>query len=412
MIQGLFYASLVWLSFDRLYEVEIGVVSFTGFYLAIIVLSVLASIQVAIGRSRFRWTPVDSAIAAVGVLYLPSTLLSDDYMTAGFLAFRGIFIPVLTYFVAKALLQTDAQIRRAIFAYSAGLAVLSAVAVVQLVSTGERPIPLGQDPVSVASLAGLPLMIGLFSGQQLANRRWRVLLVAAGGLGVMVSLTRAYWIFAVLSPFVFRLFRKRKAFQLTLGMFVVSLLATLVVTLSWSSYFGDARVNFHETRGIERILNWEHWRVSMDQRIQYMYKPSLESFLESPLLGNGLVVQEGVKTTTHNFHLEWLESGGMLGYLAFVSIYLLSFFGLSKDEAAHDRLLIAIGLATFALLLSGLTNGVMHSVIPICLMLNLGMASARSSTRTSGARSPTFGTLHSPSSSTAIREIRSLRRII
>jgi O-antigen ligase len=215
----------------------------------------------------------------------------------------------------------------------------------------------------------------------------------AGLIGVAVSLTRAYWLVVVFTPMFFWLFVRRKAFLVALGAILVSFVLTIGMSTTWSGVFSDARVDFSETRGVNRVLNFDHWRQSMDGRIRYMYRPSLDAFLEKPLFGNGLMVHKGMATTTHNFHLEWLESGGMFGYLAFAAGYLLHFAHLSRDRNATDTLQVSIGLATLALLLSGLTNGVMHSLIPICAMINFALASACASARKNDERVLSSGAL-------------------
>lgn len=374
MIQILLYLSLAWLPFDRLFEFEVGIVTFTGYYVAIISLFIIAAVQLIQGKSRFAWTAIDSAVAAVCFLYLPSTLLSSDYITAGFLAFRGIFIPTLTYLVVRILLQTEQQVRRAILSFCAGVILLTAAGLLEFLVTNIRPEPFGRDAVSVATMSVLPLMCGLYAGNHFAGRKLRALLIVGGALGVAVSFTRAYWVFVAFSPLFFRMFMRRKAFLLISAFLVATLLATLVIT-SQRNLVSRPTVEFGDTRGINRVLSLDHWRLSMYERVVFMYQPSIDAFLESPLFGNGLMVHKGQETTTHNLHLEWLESGGVFGYLAFSAIYLIHFAQLSRRGRA-DPLLCAMGLATFAVLVNGVTNGIMHSIMPTCVMVNLGLVSA------------------------------------
>lgn len=365
---------LAWLPFDRVYSVSIGFMTVTPYYVGIVLVFITTLVKVVFDRERFVVTATDFALGAVCFMYLCSTLLSDIPQTAGLLAFRAIFIPTLTYFVCKALLQDEEMLLRALNLFAVGIGVLAGAALVAFVISSERPEPFGRDGVAMASMAIVPLMVGLY-GVQRGHRLWRLVMIGGGLVAVGVSISRAYWIFVLLSPLFFRLFMRGRAFMVALAMLATSLLLTLWITTDASS-FATVRINNQEDHGIQRVLSAEHWKAAIYNRVVLMYAPSLEQFERRPIFGRGLYVAESQATTTHNLHLEWLESGGLLGYLAFAALYLTHFRNLSR-RARGDPMSSALGIASLAILINGITNGIMHSVMPTVAMMCLGLVAAR-----------------------------------
>jgi len=374
VIELLLVASLAWLPFDKTLVVDLGFITVTPYYIAIVFLFGVAVVRVVRRRVRFRVGGTDVAIVIVCVMYFCSTMLADRPRVAGLLAFEGIFIPTLTYFVSKALLATEGVMFRAIKGYGLSVLVIAVVAVLAFISNPERSEPFGRDGVALSSLAVLPLMIGLY-GLPNKSRALRGLLVAAGLIAIAVSIARAYWIFVLVSPVLFYLLLRGRAFMVGAAMLAVSFALTLAVTLD-KSLVEPVSISSREDQGIERVLNPNHWKAAIYNRVALMYEASVESFIESPFFGKGLFVPAYQATTTHNLHLEWLESGGVFGYLAFLAVYLAHFRQLSR-YGKGDALACAIGLASLGILVNGVTNGIMHSVMPTCAMLFVGLTAGR-----------------------------------
>lgn len=374
MIRALFLLCLAWLPFDKALAIDVGFMTITPYYVGIVVLSCLTVMQIVLDRERFRLTATDVALVIVCVMYLCSTLLSDLPRTAGLLAFNGIFIPTLTYFVSKTLLQDEAVLLRALAAFGVGVAILAFVALIQFVAFPERPKPFGQDGVSMSTLAVLPLMVGLY-GMPPRRKLVRAILVLGGVLAIGVSISRAYWIFVVISPALFWFFMRGRALLVSSAILFLSLVITLMVTLD-KSFVAPVSINYREDKGIQRVLDPDHWKAAIYNRAVLMYEPSMDSIKQHPIFGRGLYIAKYQQTTTHNLHLEWLESGGLLGYLAFLALYLAHFRYLSR-RGRGDALACAIGVASLGILMNGVTNGIMHSVMPTCAMLCLGLTAAR-----------------------------------
>ena len=129
-------------------------------------------------------------------------------------------------------------------------------------------------------------------------------------------------------------------------------------------------------RGIERVLNPDHWKQALYNRVKGMYQPSLDAFLSNPVVGQGLIVHTNQTSTTHNLHWEWLESGGVIGYLAYAGMF-LAFFWQTGRMRAQDGTSLAAAVAVFAVLVNGLTNGILHGVMPWCAMVYMGLSQAR-----------------------------------
>nr|MDA3868644.1 hypothetical protein [Gammaproteobacteria bacterium] len=105
------------------------------------------------------------------------------------------------------------------------------------------------------------------------------------------------------------------------------------------------------------------------------YRGGIDSFLASPIFGNGLFRGEYM-VTQHNFHVEWLQYGGMIGYILY-AVVLISHAIRMRRSAQRDHW-IAANLVTMILILANcVTNGLMHGVMPYVLFLLMGLNEAR-----------------------------------
>lgn len=77
----------------------------------------------------------------------------------------------------------------------------------------------------------------------------------------------------------------------------------------------------------------------------------------------------------HNFHLEWLASVGLVGYLLIIAFVVRHFEG-TRQLGAVKPYVTANLYFVLVVLLNGLTNGVMHGVMPYLMFISLGLTAA------------------------------------
>ena len=97
--------------------------------------------------------------------------------------------------------------------------------------------------------------------------------------------------------------------------------------------------------------------------------------MKHPILGTGLKPGR-VNVTTHNFHIEWLQYGGIIGGILGTGIF-LSFFLLNRSTIQKDPYRVAIFCIIAIVLMNCMTNGIMHGYRNIVIFGLIGMTEAR-----------------------------------
>ena len=352
-------------------QIEIGIVTFTPFFLGIGVTTFFVLGRSMLRIDRFGFGKLDLALTLLCLTYLVSTLFSDKLIESGFLAFRGIFIPVLAYFSIKGMVRMDSHSRQAIGFFVAGITIFGIFGIGQFTVTYERNLVLGVASIGLATFTVSAAYYLFFL------KWWRKLLGFIALLvcltAFLLSLSRVYLLIVLLSPWIFHFIRRGKGFHLFAVMMPVTLVATLLVTAAPDSF---KPLHYEQSKGetVVRITQLDYWKASLYGRA-ITYQESLRNFKENPFFGTGL--REGKYTvTTHNFHLEWLEYGGVVGYFLYASIFFVHFW--SAGKAARFDSIIAVNLLIIAtILFNAVTNGLMHGMMPYVAWICIGMNEAR-----------------------------------
>jgi len=173
----------------------------------------------------------------------------------------------------------------------------------------------------------------------------------------------------ILSPLFFALIVRGYARRLVVTMLVASLFGTLFFAATPELLSADvSQAERKSEQTIERLTNTRLWLNALRSR-GALYQEGLKRFLDAPVLGNGFSEPAqsvmGVRraATWHNFHVEWLEYGGILGYGAYLSL-LFVHFGRFRRLARQDRAVAANLLIIFILLTNGLTNSFTAGITP------------------------------------------------
>lgn len=365
------------------FKFEFGIITFSPFTMGIIVLGLAALFLVLLGRVRYRLERFDLVLAALCVFYMCSLLTSSNMVDGGYLAFHALFIPTLTYFVLRVFLSTPERLDLAFAFFAWGIGVFCLASLGHSLSTMERVSFLRVPPVSAATLAVAPLLFVLYSGRGL--NRSGLLLALTSLLTMVLSFSRMYFLLFALSPLIMAPIRRGKALKAFLYMLPVTLWLTVALAMSVPEEYVDSYWQYTRTVGIDkryredesgagRVLNPSHWKKTLEVRA-LLYRIGLENFLEHPLVGTGLY--QGKRTVTqHNFHVEWLEFGGIVGYLLTVLAF-AAYLGRMAAAAKKDSFLACCVLVVLVILGNALTNGFLHGFFPYIAFLAIGFSYAR-----------------------------------
>lgn len=368
-------AALTWLPFSvGAVTFEVGLVTFTVYIAAIFLLAPVAISVNVFGSSPFGFRIIDILILLLCGSYLTSTLFARDPMGAGYLAVHAVFIPVMSYYVVKSLIRSENDYRWCILSLAGGFSVFCVVALVAflLSGMGVRVRVLSRDAIAISTMSMTTLVVLTIAATTPLFFRGLGILAALGGLAA--SMARSYLVLLFVTPGIWRLVRSGHSTVLLAGFITVTLGGTLFLSTNSDLLVAKGWNPGHEN-GLERLTNIEYWKEGLHGRL-LTFRESLRHFESAPIFGTGLRPPDELGSTVHNFHLEWLEYGGLMGYLLCVGI-LLAHFASARALANTDPW--CAGNLTIILLLyaNGLTNGMMHGLMPYLLFILLGLDEAR-----------------------------------
>ena len=370
---GFLCAILAFLPFsNEFFQVEIGVITFNPYTLGFIVLSLVALYKILFNGYKYYFGYYDLIIIFICVIFLVSTIRSKTVLNSGFLAFHSIFIPVISYFVIRTLVRNEDEYRRCIFFLIGGISIFGIEALIRFIATQERVSTFSMHPIGTATMSITAIFYLAYSGWWKKAPGFLSLSIIFGAL--FSTLSRVYFVCVVVSPILYRVIRKGKGFLVILLMITL----TLILTLWLSFYPGMFKsINFEKTEGrntVARLININIWKEDFCHRA-FSYREGITNFSSAPVFGVGLYKGK-VYVTRHNFHIEWLEYGGIVGYLLYTGSFLLHFLSFSA-YATFDRF-IAINLLILLVILSNsVTNGFMHGIMPYIAFVIIGFNEAR-----------------------------------
>lgn len=344
-------------------QVEIGIITFSPYTMGVIGALCVAFAGVLFGQLRFRPVPEDLLALLLGFSFLLSTLGAKDITEGGYLAFHGVFIPIVTYFVVKILVRTPEQYRKIIIAFVAGITVFALYGLIQFALQPQRLKILNMSSISAAALMTSALIVVFYSGwwRHVLGKLTVLLLLPA----LVTTFARGYLVLLLLTPLFYVVFRRGRGVMFISVMLIGSLIGTLIFS-QMPGVFEPGNADRGAEQTAERLTDLDYWKQALYGRAIH-YAEGLEKFAESPILGNGFHMgsdKQGVRAIVwHNFHVEWLEYGGLMGYLLYILLLFVHFSGVSRRAKFYK--LVAVNLTVMVtILLNGLTNSFTAGLSP------------------------------------------------
>lgn len=356
---------------------EIGLITFNIYTIGMVLLFVASVGKVIISKHRIKFTSTDLFILLVSITFIISTILSDNLIESGYLAFNFIFIPVLSYFVIRVMISNDAEYHQTIGFFLFGITILGIVACFNYLTSYQRAEPFGIFAIGAASLLIVPIFY-IFYLSWHKNPYWLITLLIAIA-GFIVTFSRMLSLIVLLSPLLLYVIKKHKSVLLYSMFFILTFTITLLV-----SYNADLLKPKFDVRFIskkqdiikteKRIFDKTHLMLSLYGRA-LSYKEGIERFRRTWLSGEGLFKQEGLQTY-HNFHIEWLVYGGALGYLLYLLIFLSHVTRFNRIDLKDNFVYLNL-LIIFSILCNSLMNGIMHGMMPYVIFITMAFNESR-----------------------------------
>ncbi|MCK5503561.1 MAG: O-antigen ligase family protein [Thermodesulfovibrionia bacterium] len=355
------------------FSVEIGIITFNPYSLGIIALLGIALGQHIFSSTdrKYNFNLVDIFVIFFCLTFLVSTYLSKDLLRSGHMAFKSIFLPVVSYFVVKTFIESKTEYIKVLFSLLAGIILFSILGLLLSGLTHQRQLILSQNPIGAATLVIVPIVTILYA-KWWKNKVGLVSLIFCLLL-LIITYSRIYYFAILISPILFLLIRKGHIFKLLLIFFPISLILALSLSVD-PQLFRYKHIPQKELQTITRVFNIELYKKSFYHRAK-QYNEGLKEFKKHPVLGSG-IKRGRYNVTVHNFHIEWLEYGGIIGYLLSIGIF-LSYFISHRELVIKDRLSATHFCLICIILMNCFTNGIMHGIMPYMIFILLGLAEAR-----------------------------------
>lgn len=375
--------ALIWLPFSvGLFTFDLFGVTFTIYILAMLVLCPLSAWRLAKGQVVH---PAPSASWALLALNTQAILLQfsapdvvsmgalyGNYSSSKYGYVHGLLIPSASYMVIKLLVDNDRDFKRSVSCLVLGCSIFGLIYLGVSVRSESlsRVVVFGRDAIAAACFFSVALIYLAYT--PLLGRMNKWVLMAVNGIGLLMTLSRGFVVAGLLTPAIYRWARPRRLLYGFSAFLVATLIATFI-SIANKDLFRPLGWDPKLENSAERLLNLQYWKSGIYGRLE-TFIPSVRAFQEAPLFGSGFAVTK-VGATVHNFHLEWLEITGVIGYLLFLLVFVGHFVRIVRWRV-HDRWILASSLSIFVIFVNGLLNGVLHGVMPYVLFIVLGLGDA------------------------------------
>lgn len=173
------------------------------------------------------------------------------------------------------------------------------------------------------TIAGRMIALMMVASLPIFHKKLRMIFVLLCGLAVLLTFSRAAWIFWFIG-FFWMLSQSESKNRISTKSTLAFLLVLSLVTLVFTGVFGKMIVgsmfenyltsNTMGRLGITAKVMSGH---SYEER-QNLVKYAIKDFAEAPLFGQGLGYTEAQRRRPHNIYLLFLSEGGLIGLLVYV----------------------------------------------------------------------------------------------
>lgn len=368
---ALLYLALFWLPLSVAFlKIEVAGATVTLYVALLLLLTFPTAARYLRNARRNRLAYSDLSLLAVNAIMVGHTILGSD----AYKYVHGLLMPSVSYFVVRELIQSKRQLRLVILSAVGGGAVFGIIYVVTFFRSGAavRIDVFERDAIAAGTIAAFMICMLLIPNITSGAIRWLGRLLAYTMLAA--TLSRGYVVTMIVVPLLWwRGWHKRMLAFVVAGM-VFTLLIT-VVAIGNVNAFKPEKWEPELENSVERLYNVDYWKNGIYGRL-FTFVPALKEFESSPVFGGGWQDDmEGGGSTVHNFHLEWLASVGLVGYLLIIAFVVRHFEG-TRQLGAVKPYVTANLYFVLVVLLNGLTNGVMHGVMPYLMFISLGLTAA------------------------------------
>lgn len=364
--------ALAWMPFaNGIFTLKLFDVTWTLYIAAIIFLFPFCFFRY-IGSRYSQITHLQDAFIVLFTIQLGIFLfITTNITSAAYKYVYGILMPASLYFVVKGAINTEKQYLHIVKSISFGILLFSLVYIPTFFINGfsSRVVVFERDSIAAAIFFSFTLLFFLLTP---LGGRLKIPATGISSVALLATLSRGLILCGLITPIISFLTKRGMIRPAFIGMTIFSLLITLFLTYN-SELLRPDHWDPQLENSIERLTNIDYWKNGIYGRLE-TFKPAVKAFDKSPFYGNGFPDYIG-GSTIHNFHLEWLQYGGIVGYTLICGVFFIHISRVSRF--AHDRYIAAGCIFLLYMLINGLTNGLMHGVAPDMVFLTMALNDVR-----------------------------------
>lgn len=330
----------------------------------------LALLVYSIARARLKFSKFDIFIVLLCAYYIVVLVISKNIRTGGYTAFHSLFIPTVSYYVIKSMVRSEEQIKALEIVFVLGIVVLSGVYIVYFFKTGQRGVNfMGAGTIASSSFILFGIVLGVTVGFFRKLIFWPLLGLMI--LALVLTFSRMTLAVFIAFPVIMGQIKRGRAAIMIIAFLVFAFTFTMVLANSSASLKSKSADPKSEYT-LDRITSVQHWAATFYNR-SVSYKESLDIFKRNPVVGGGYPAEVHAR---HNMFLEFLEYGGIIGFLLHVSMFIAH--GLRFRRAAVTDVYIRTNIGLyFFVLLNSILNPFTLGVSPYLAYVLMGLNEAR-----------------------------------
>lgn len=350
-------------------EIEIGIITFYLTSISILFAFLVSILAIVTNKKHLPANYTDISVLSVCMLYFVSTFLSENIADSGYIAFNALFMPALIYFTLRILVSNHDEYMRVFVFFVLGMTLGGLFRILYTLEAMQRVDVMGLSPIGGAGLATVSILLTYYTLFK-EGIIWKVITLI-NIIALLCTVSRVYLVIILASFVLIKLVKAGKSLLIITAFFVCGLIMTALLAYNADLFYTEGHDKTQE-RSMERVVNPDFWSHSLYGRA-LAYHAAFERFEKSPIVGNGFDRSHKVN---HSLHAEWLEYGGIIGYLVYLHLF-LAHFARVKRASIKDKYVAATTLAIIVVLTNSLFNPFTLGVAPFLVFILMAMNECR-----------------------------------
>ena len=232
-----------------LFQHEVGIVNFDLYTAGIVLLSLVCVIKLFLGQIVYEIDSIDITLIIFNIICLTFFVTTTNIIRSGFIYSHTVFIPTLTYFIVRMLLNDEKKYSLFKFHFLLAITIMAIIGCIEFFQSGLRI----NSTIGSSIRSGFFFILAIFLLISIHKKKY----IIAGIINfcaLLFGFSRIYLISFFISPIFY--FISKKGFARILFLFMAG--STLLFTIGFASIASD-----REYKKVSREFQAEHRFMKM-----------------------------------------------------------------------------------------------------------------------------------------------------